>query len=330
MVFNTSLTGYQEIMTDPSYAGQMVCFTAVHVGNTGVNEADMESSRAWLDGAIVRSLSPLVSNHRSTEELSAFCARQNVVGISEVDTRALTRRLRDGGAMPGVICTDEGVSDAALHAAVASWTLDGVDMVSTVSTRERYTWAAPTDAQWAFSAGAPGTPPAPRGGPLRVVAYDFGIKRNILRRLASHGCTTLVVPASTSAEEVLALAPDGVFLSNGPGDPSAVPFAVAAVRALLGRVPLFGICMGHQVLAQALGGVTYKMKFGHHAGNHPIRNEAAAGRVEVSAQNHNYAVRRDSLPPGVAVTHVSLNDGSVAGFSWEEKRCMGIQYHPEV
>ena len=317
-------------MSDPSYAGQMVCFTSVHVGNTGVNAADMESSRAWLDGAIVRSLSPLVSSYRSEEELSAFCERQGVVGISEVDTRALTRRLRDGGAMPGVICTDGAVSDAALHAAVAGWTLDGRDMIATVSTKAPYTWRAPTDAEWAFHNGAPGAPPAPPGGPLRIVAYDFGIKHNILRRLASYGCEVLVVPASTPAQEVLAQRPDGVFLSNGPGDPSAVPYAVEAVRQLLGRMPVFGICMGHQVLAQALGGQTYKMKFGHHAGNHPIRNEAAAGRVEISAQNHNYAVRAGTLPPGVAVTHVSLNDGSVAGFCWEEKRCMGIQYHPEA
>jgi len=327
-VFNTSLTGYQEILSDPSYAGQMVVFTAVHVGNTGCNAADMESSRAWLDGAIVRSLSPLVSSYRSEEELSAFCARQGVVGISEVDTRALTRRLRDGGAAPAAICTDPAVPTEALRAAAAGWTLDGKDMISLVSTKERYEWAAATDAEWAFHRGAPGAPPQPRA-PLRVVALDFGIKRNILRRLASHGCAVTVVPAATPAAAVLALRPDGVFLSNGPGDPSAAPYAVECVRELLSaRVPLFGICMGHQVLAQALGGATYKMKFGHHAGNHPIRN--GRGAVEVSAQNHNYAVAAATLPPDVVITHVSLNDGSVAGFSSAARRCMGIQYHPEA
>ena len=327
-------------MTDPSYAGQMVCFTAVHVGNTGINADDMESSRAWLDGAILRSLSPLVSSHRSEEDLSAFCARQNVIGISEIDTRALTRRIRDAGAMPGVICTDASVSDEQLRAAVASWTLDGKDMIKEVSTTEKYVWAAKTDEEWSFYGGAPGQPPAPAGGkPYKVVAFDFGIKRNILRRLASYGCETVVVPAGTSAAEVLAMKPDGVFLSNGPGDPSAVPYAVNAVKLLLtAGVPMFGICMGHQVLAQALGGETYKMKFGHHAGNHPIRNVTLSpsfpalqsGRVEVSAQNHNYAVRQATLPAGVTITHTSLNDGSVAGFCWEEKRCMGIQYHPEA
>ncbi len=222
-MFNTSLFGYQEIMTDPSYAGQMVCFTATQIGNTGVNEADMESSKAWLDGAIVRSLSPLVSNYRSEATLQAFCEAQGVVGIAEVDTRALTRRIREAGAMPGVICTDPSVSTEALLAQAKGWTLDGKDMISVVSTKQQYTWAAATDAEWAF--GAYGLAP-PKDKPYRVVAYDFGIKRNILRRLASYGCETVVVPADTSAAAVFAMRPDGVFLSNGPGDPSAVPYAV--------------------------------------------------------------------------------------------------------
>lgn len=285
MVFNTSLTGYQEIMTDPSYAGQMVCFTAAHLGNTGTNAADDESAKAWLDGAIVRSLSPLVSSYRSEASLSAFCEAQGVVGISEVDTRALTRRLRDTGAMPGVICTDPGVSDAALVAQLGGWTLDGKDMASMVSTQQPYSWTQPTDAEWGFGPDLQPPRPGPR---FRVVAYDFGVKRrvrhaplrrlrgphapdsrpppvrriysNILRRLASHGCDVVVVPCGTSAAEVLALSPDGVFLSNGPGDPQALPYAVASARALLGAVPLFGICMGHQLLGMALGGRTYKMK----------------------------------------------------------------------
>ena len=323
-MFNTSLTGYQEIMTDPSYAGQMVCFTCVHLGNTGVNAADAESSRPWLDAIVCRSVSQLVSNHRSEECLQTFCERSGVVGMEEVDTRALTRRLRDSGAMPAVVCTDGSVPDSELLQLARGWTLDGKDTVSLVSTKEAYNWAAPTDAEWAFGGAA-----AP-SSPFKVIAYDFGIKRNILRRLAAHGCSVTVMPAATPASAVLALSPDGVFLSNGPGDPSALPYAVQACRELLAaRVPLFGICMGHQVLAQALGGETYKMKFGHHSGNHPIRREAD-GRVEISAQNHNYAVRAGSLPAGVRVTHTSLNDGSVAGLAWAEKRCLGIQYHPEA
>lgn len=320
------MTGYQEVLSDPSYAGQMVCFTSVHIGNTGTNAADMESTKAWLDGAIVRSLSPLVSSYRSEASLSAFCEAQGVVGISDVDTRALTRRLRDTGAMPGVICTDMGVSDAALLAQAAGWTLDGKDMVSLVSTKQQYTWTAATDAEWGFG---PDLLPRPGVAPYRVVAYDFGIKRNILRRLASYGCETIVVPASTPAAVVLALRPEGVFLSNGPGDPSALPFAVAATRELLGVVPLFGICMGHQVLGQALGARTYKMKYGHHGGNHPIRH-APDGRIEISAQNHNYAVDVATLPQGVVVTHINLNDGSCAGFVEPALRAMGIQYHPEA
>ncbi len=223
-MFNTSLSGYQEILSDPSYAGQMVCFTSVQIGNTGCNEDDMESSRAWLDGAIVRSLSPMVSSYRSTSSLSDFCAAQGVVGIAEVDTRALTRRLRDTGAMVGVICTDPAIPDATLLKQAQEWTLDGKDMISVVSTPKQYTWTAATDPEWAF--GPEDAKPA--GGRFRVVAYDFGIKRNILRRLASYGCDVTVVPAATPAAAVFAMNPDGVFLSNGPGDPSAVPYAVVS------------------------------------------------------------------------------------------------------
>jgi len=285
---------------------------------------DMESSKAWLDGLIVRQLSPVVSNYRSTSTLSDFCAAQGVVGIAEVDTRALTRRLRDTGAMVGVICTDPAVPDADLLAQARGWTLDGKDMISVVSTEKQYSWTAKTDAEWAF-----GPSSEPKGGRFHVVAYDFGIKRNILRRLATFGCDVTVVPAKTPASAVFALKPDGVFLSNGPGDPSAVPYAVASTKEFLGKLPLFGICMGHQVLGQALGGRTFKMSFGHHGGNHPIRH-MPDGRIEVSAQNHNYAVAPESLPKGVEVTHLNLNDGSCAGFSWADKRCMGIQYHPEA
>ena len=285
----------------------------------------MESSKAWLDGLIVRQLSPVVSNYRSTSSLHDFCVAQGVVGIAEVDTRALTRQLRDTGAMVGVICSDPSVPDEELLRTARSWTLDGKDMISVVSTPATYEWKSSTDDEWAFGPHAA----APAGGRYRVVAYDFGIKRNILRRLASYGCDITVVPAKTPASAVFALNPDGVFLSNGPGDPSAVPYAVESTKAFLGKLPVFGICMGHQVLGQALGGRTFKMSFGHHGGNHPIRH-MPDGRIEVSAQNHNYAVAADSLPEGVTVTHLNLNDGSCAGFSWEARRCMGIQYHPEA
>ena len=325
LVFNTSLTGYQEVMSDPSYAGQSVVFTSVQIGNTGMNDEDMESSKPWLDAIICREVSPTVSNYRSLQPLPQFCAQHGIVAISEVDTRALTRRLREKGAMPGCLCTDPSIPTDQLLAKAKAWTLDGKDMISVVSTKAQYTWTQPTDAEWAFGPSGP----KPGQAPFKVVAYDFGIKRNILRRLASHGSSITVVPATTSAEEVLKLQPEGIFLSNGPGDPSAVPYAVAACSTLLGRLPMFGICMGHQVLGQALGGRTYKMKFGHHAGNHPIRH-LTDGRVEISAQNHNYAVDGSTLPKGVEVTHISLNDGSVAGLVWHDKKCMGIQYHPEA
>lgn len=325
LVFNTSLFGYQEVMTDPSYAGQSVVFTATQIGNTGINEDDMESGKAWLDAMLVRDVSPLVSNYRSQQTLQDFCAANGVIGISQLDTRALTRRLREKGAMPGCLCTDPSVPTDKLLEQAKAWTLDGKDMISVVTTKQPYTWTKATDGEWAFGPAA-----LPAGQPpFKVVAFDFGIKRNILRRLAAHGCAVTVVPASTSAEQVMAMAPEGVFLSNGPGDPSAVPYAVTACKQLLGHLPMFGICMGHQVLGQALGGRTYKMKFGHHAGNHPIRH-MKDGRVEISAQNHNYAVDASTLPAGVQVTHISLNDGSVAGLEWAEKKCMGIQYHPEA
>ena len=284
----------------------------------------MESSKAWLDGLIVRQLSPRVSNYRSTATLDAFCAAQGLVGIAEVDTRELTRRLRDTGAMVGAICTDPAVPDAELLALAREWTLDGKDMISAVSTPAPYRWSESTGEDWTFG----GLPP-PAAGRFHVVAFDFGIKRNILRRLVAHGCDVTVVPARTSAAEALALAPDGIFLSNGPGDPSAVAYAVSTTKELLGRLPLFGICMGHQVLAQAMGGITYKMTFGHHGGNHPIRH-MPDGRIEVSAQNHNYAVLPASLPASAAVTHLNLNDGSCAGFVDAARRAMGIQYHPEA
>ncbi|KAK3280616.1 hypothetical protein CYMTET_11551 [Cymbomonas tetramitiformis] len=322
VVFNTSLTGYQEIMTDPSYAGQSVVFTVPHIGNVGINSDDVESKECALGGVIVRSLSSRVSNYRSTSSLDAYLKQQNVVGIAEVDTRALTLRLRDKGALVGVISTDASLSDEQLVEQAKSWSIEGLDMISEVTCEKSYEWKDPSIPEWDFAG-------VQKEDPLHVVAYDFGIKHNILRRLASHGCRITVVPASTPADEVKSLNPDGIFFSNGPGDPSAVPYAVENAKQLLGEVPVFGICMGHQVLGQAFGGKTFKLKFGHHGGNHPVAY-LATGRVEISAQNHNYAVDPSTLPDGVEVTHINLNDGTCAGMACPEKMAISLQYHPEA
>mmetsp|Transcript_315 Transcript_315/g.327 ORF Transcript_315/g.327 Transcript_315/m.327 type:complete len:466 (-) Transcript_315:287-1684(-) len=325
VVFNTSLTGYEEIMTDPSYAGQFVVYTCPHIGNTGINMDDVESQKGChLGGIIIKSLSPTVSNYRSTETLDSYCKSQNVIGIAEVDTRSITSRIREKGALVGVISTDASVSDDDLVAKAQSWKIEGKDMIAEVTTDTIYEWTDPTIEGWEFNVDKPQAAPE-----YHVVAYDFGIKTNILRRLASYGCRITVVPASTPASEVLDMNPDGVFFSNGPGDPSAVPYAVENAKAILGVKPVFGICMGHQVLGQAFGASTYKLKFGHHGGNHPILF-SPTGRVEISAQNHNYAVDPATLPEGVEVTHVNLNDGTCAGMLYPAKQAMTIQYHPEA
>lgn len=323
VVFNTSLTGYQEIITDPSYAGQIVVMTVAQVGNTGVVMEDDEAARAFLRGFVVRELSPTVSNWRAEQSLDAWLAEQGVVAIAEVDTRALTRKLREQGALKGVISSEEA-SDEALVAQARAWAgLEGVDLVQAVTCEEPYPWHEASDAQWIA---------APEGLPHRfhVVAYDFGLKRNILRRLAAHGCRVTVVPATTSAAEVLALAPDGIFLSNGPGDPAALDYAVEATRTLLDSgTPLFGICLGHQILGRAVGATTYKLKFGHHGGNQPVRHTEAA-RVEISAHNHNFAVDPSTLPPTARVTHVNLNDGCCEGLRLTDRPAFSVQYHPEA
>mmetsp|Transcript_13010 Transcript_13010/g.24832 ORF Transcript_13010/g.24832 Transcript_13010/m.24832 type:complete len:463 (+) Transcript_13010:109-1497(+) len=323
VVFNTSLSGYQEIMTDPSYAGQFVCFTCPHIGNVGINDDDMESKQCHLGGIIIRSLTLLVSNYRSDMSIEEYCKQQNIMGIADVDTRELTRRIRDKGALVGVISDDASLSDEDLIAKAKSWKIEGVDFLSQVTTKEMYVWKDPTINEWEFNTDQAGT------DKYHVVAYDFGIKTNILRRLASYGCKVTVVPAKTPASEVMAMNPDGVFFSNGPGDPSAAPWAVDNAKAILGEVPVFGICMGHQVLGQAFGGTTYKLPFGHHGGNHPV-SFLPTGRVEISAQNHNYAVDPSTLPEGVQVTHINLNDGTCAGMSFPSKKAMSIQYHPEA
>ncbi|VFQ96109.1 unnamed protein product [Cuscuta campestris] len=323
VVFNTSLTGYQEILTDPSYAGQFVLMTNPHIGNTGVNFDDEESRECFLAGLVIRSLSLSTSNWRCTETLNDYLAARNIMGIYDVDTRAITRRLREDGSLIGVLTTEDHKTDAELLEMSRTWDIVGVDLISGVSCDAPYEWVDKTPLSWDFNINGRNKET------LNVVAYDFGIKQNILRRLASYGCKIMVVPSTWPASETLKMKPDGVLFSNGPGDPSAVPYAVEIVKDIIGKVPVFGICMGHQLLGQALGGKTFKMKFGHHGGNHPVRN-LRNGTVEISAQNHNYAVDTESLPEGVEVTHVNLNDESCAGLAFPQKKLMALQYHPEA
>lgn len=337
IVFNTSLTGYQEVITDPSYRGQMVCMTVSHVGNTGVNAEDIESDRPQITAFIVREVSPVVSNWRANETLHNYLKRHQIPAISEIDTRALTRRIREKGILHGALCTDGSHTAEDLLAMARSWEgLDGRDLVSEVTCHETYHWIDGTRVEWEPVPAGEETPridsqqaSARENLPL-VVAYDFGIKHNILRRLTSHGLRVTVVPAHTSAEEVLALDPDGIFLSNGPGDPAGVPYAAEAVRTLLKTtIPTFGICLGHQIIGRALGGETYKLKFGHHGGNQPV-NDISATNVQITAQNHNYAVAAEGLPATVEITHRNLNDGTVEGLRLTDRPVFCVQYHPEA
>lgn len=334
VVFNTSLTGYQEVITDPSYRGQMVCMTVAHVGNTGINVEDVESDRPQVTAFIVREISPVVSNWRANETLHSYLERHGIPGISEVDTRALTRRLRDKGVLHAALCTDGTHSADELLTMARTWQgLDGRDLVREVTCQETYNWVDGTKVEWspvpAGQAEAPPGAPATTEAPL-VVAYDFGIKHNILRRLTSHGLRVTVVPATTPAADVLALNPDGIFLSNGPGDPAGVPYAAQAVRDLLEtKIPTFGICLGHQIIGLALGGQTYKLKFGHHGGNQPV-SDVDSANVQITAQNHNYAVGLEQLPPNAEVTHRNLNDGTVEGLRLTDRPVFCVQYHPEA
>ena len=334
VVFNTSLTGYQEVITDPSYRGQMVCMTVAHVGNTGINGEDVESDRPQVTAFIVREISPVVSNWRANETLHSYLERHGIPGISEVDTRALTRRLRDKGVLHAALCTDGTHSADELLTMARSWQgLDGRDLVQEVTCQETYNWVDGTKVEWtpvpAGQADAPPGAPEATDAPL-VVAYDFGIKHNILRRLTSHGLRVTVVPATTPAADVLALNPDGIFLSNGPGDPAGVPYAAQAVRDLLEtKIPTFGICLGHQIIGLALGGQTYKLKFGHHGGNQPV-SDVDSANVQITAQNHNYAVGLEHLPPNTEVTHRNLNDGTVEGLRLTDRPVFCVQYHPEA
>jgi carbamoyl-phosphate synthase small subunit len=323
-VFNTSLSGYQEILTDPSYCGQIVILTYPHIGNYGTNPLDSESTRPYAEGLVVRELSQIASNWRSAEEVSEFLAGFGVPIISDIDTRALVRHLRKHGAMRGVISTFDLDEASLVHKAKASPSMVGLDLASRVTTTSRYEWIVPS--QDIFR-GDDDAHPAAR---FHVVAYDYGIKHNILRRLVDVGCRVTVVPAKTPARDVLDLKPDGVFLSNGPGDPEPVTYAVKAVRDLMGRVPIFGICLGHQIIGLALGGKTYKLKFGHHGGNHPVLN-LQTQKVEITAQNHGFAVDPDSLKSSeVALTHINLNDQTLEGLRHRSLPLFSVQYHPEA
>jgi len=328
VVFNTSLTGYQEIFTDPSYAGQIVVLTNPQIGNYGTSPSDAEASRPYIEGLVVREFSPISSNWRSTEVTDEYLERNGVPVVSEIDTRAVVRHLRANGVMRGVISTAVKDTDALVAKARAHRKMDGTDLASVVSTKTSYTW----DATEKRNETGDKLLPVAIGDDskqMHVVAYDFGIKQNILRMLTRENCRVTVVPARTPAADVMAMKPDGVFFSNGPGDPEPLDYAIANVRELQGKAPLFGICLGHQIFGLALGGKTYKLKFGHHGGNHPIKN-LETGKVEITAQNHNFNVDPASLPEDVVRTHTNLNDDTLAGLKHKTDPMFSVQYHPEA
>ena len=326
VVFNTAMTGYQEILTDPSYASQIVTLTYPHIGNTGTNREDGESGQVWAAGLVVRDLPLLASNFRNEQGLSDYLRSHQVVAIADIDTRRLTRILRDQGAQNGcVMTTAELDAEAALAQARGFAGLAGMDLASEVSTESSYTW---NQGNWSREGGYPSVPDGEL--PHHVVAYDFGVKRNILRMLVDRGCRLTVVPARTPAPEALALNPDGVFLSNGPGDPEPCDYAIAAIREILAAgIPLFGICLGHQLLALASGARTVKMKFGHHGANHPVQ-DVEAGTVLITSQNHGFAVDGNHLPDSLQLTHESLFDRSLQGIRRRDKPAFGFQGHPEA
>ncbi len=325
VVFNTSMTGYQEILTDPSYARQIVTLTYPHIGNTGVNTEDEECATVWAAGLVIRDLPLLASNFRSEQSLSDYLKARGVVGIADIDTRRLTRILRDKGAQNGCIVAGDAIDEAGALAEARGFAgLKGMDLAKEVSTNKPYAWS---EGVWQLGRGHR---PVTGNRPFKVVAYDYGVKRNILRMLADRGCDITVVPARTPASEVLAMRPDGVFLSNGPGDPEPCTYAIDAIRELLAaNLPIFGICLGHQLLALASGAKTVKMKFGHHGGNHPVQ-ELDTGRVMITAQNHGFAAEESSLPDNLRATHRSLFDGTLQGIHRTDKPAFSFQGHPEA
>ncbi len=323
IVFNTSLTGYQEILTDPSYHGQLITMTMPHIGNIGTTPEDDESSRVWAAGLIIRQLSPIVSNWRSQQPLPDYLAERGIVAITDVNTRALVRHIRTYGAMRAAISSTTTDPEEVLALARAARDMNGLDLAREVSCAEPYHWVEAQD--WWRPVSNQSSVISKQ---YHVVAFDFGIKRNILRLLAAQGCRVTVVPATTTAEEVLALNPDGVFLSNGPGDPAACEYAIMAVRQLLGQKPIFGICLGHQILGLALGADTYKLKFGHRGGNQPVQI-TATNEVQISSHNHGFAVDASTLPANVTVSHLNLNDNCCEGLIAPEHKAYSVQYHPE-
>ncbi len=325
VVFNTAITGYQEIFTDPSYCGQIVVLTNPQIGNYGANAADSEAGGPYIEGLVAREISPVASNWRADDKAEHFLAKHGIPVIAEVDTRRLVRLLRDRGAMRGVIAVGEHDHKQLIEIARNSPKMTGQNLVRKVSTAGSYTWTQGVEPV-SVSDKAEGAPAAE----MHVVAYDYGIKRNILRHLVQIGSRVTVVPADTSSEDVLALAPDGVFLSNGPGDPEPLERQAAEVKKLVGKAPVFGICLGHQILGLALGGKTYKLKFGHHGANHPVLNRRT-GKVEITSQNHGFCVDPESLRDAdVEITHMNLNDDTVEGFRHRREPVFCVQYHPEA
>ena len=323
VVFNTAMTGYQEIVTDPSYRGQIVVMTAPEIGNVGTNATDSESTAPQIEGFVVRELSAAASSWRATQGLHEYLAEHAVPAICEVDTRAITRHLRTRGVVNGVVSTTRSDAASLVRAAREAPSLSNVDLVRQVTCPAPYAWTAAREAPWAEPSAEPTVGPR-----TRCLAYDFGAKRNIFRLLHESGFDVTVVPATLSAADALALRPGAVFLSNGPGDPATATYAIEAVRGLVGRVPMFGICLGHQIAGLAIGAKTVKLKFGHRGANHPVR-DLRTGRVAVTSQNHGYAVETDTLPPGAALTHLNLNDDTCEGFFDETRQLLAVQYHPE-